>query len=532
MARKALRTKNPVVLIILDGWGIAPLNEKNAVEMAKKPTFDALEKEFGATQICASGECVGLTPGQMGNSEVGHLTIGAGRIIFQDLMRVSEEIRSGNLAKNRILVQGLSELKKRHGTLHFLGLVSDGGVHSHIDHLFSLLEIARKQGVGNIIVHAFLDGRDTPPQSGAGFIERLDKRLKQMGGASIGSLSGRYYAMDRDNRWDRTKLAYDAILYGKGAKFSLATEAVKRSYQSGVNDEFMVPEVSKSYTGVKDGDLIIFFNFRPDRARQLTRALCQNQKQFGKLFDRTENKRPKRIRVISMTVFDTNFKNVKSLLPREHVRDTLANVLEKNGIRQLHLAETEKYAHVTYFFNGLVEKPRKFEDRIMIPSLKIGTYDKMPEMSARQIATEAVKAIASKKYGFILVNFANADMVGHSGLVTPTVKAVETVDECLRQLVKAWVPLSDYLSMIVTADHGNAEKMFDEGTGQPHTAHTSNAVPLIIASKKWRIAKKLKVPGLIDIAPSILEIIGIPKPRAMTGHSIVEEISGKKSQSA
>ena len=246
MARKALRTKNPVVLIILDGWGIAPLNEKNAVEMAKKPTFDALEKEFGATQICASGECVGLTPGQMGNSEVGHLTIGAGRIIFQDLMRVSEEIRSGNLAKNRILVQGLSELKKRHGTLHFLGLVSDGGVHSHIDHLFSLLEIARKQGVGNIIVHAFLDGRDTPPQSGAGFIERLDKRLKQMGGASIGSLSGRYYAMDRDNRWDRTKLAYDAILYGKGAKFSLATEDVKRSYQSGVNDEFMVPEVSKS----------------------------------------------------------------------------------------------------------------------------------------------------------------------------------------------------------------------------------------------------------------------------------------------
>ena len=525
MSKKARRVKNPVVLIILDGWGIAKTGEKNAVEMANKPNFDRLEKEFGVTQICASGECVGLTPGQMGNSEVGHLTIGAGRIIFQDLMRVYEEIRSGNLAENKILVQALAELKKRRGTLHFLGLVSDGGVHSHIDHLFSLLEIASKHGVRDIVVHAFLDGRDTPPRSGAGFIERLDGRLKEMGEASIGSLSGRYYAMDRDNRWDRTKLAYDAIVYGKARKFSLATEAVRRSYQSGVNDEFMVPEVNKSYSGVKDRDLLVFFNFRPDRARQLTRALSQNRKQFDNLFDRTERERPKRIHLISMTIYDTKFKNIKSLLPREHVKDTLANILEKNGVRQLHLAETEKYAHVTYFFNGLVEKPRKFEDRIMIPSLKIGTYDKMPEMSARKIASEAVKAITSQRYGFILVNFANADMVGHSGLVPPTVKAVETVDECLGQLENAWESLSKNLTMIVTADHGNAEKMFDEGTGQPHTAHTSNPVPLILASRRWRVVKDLKGPGLIDIAPSILEMMGIPTPKTMTGHSIVEKIS-------
>jgi 2,3-bisphosphoglycerate-independent phosphoglycerate mutase len=520
---KQVGKTDSVMLVILDGWGIAPSGKQNAISLAKTPNFDRVEAEYGVTEICASGECVGLTKGQMGNSEVGHLTIGAGRIVFQDLMRVSQEIETGRLAGNKTLLKALGALNRHKGTLHFLGLVSDGGVHSHIGHLFSLLDIAKDNGVGRICVHAFLDGRDTPPQSGSGFLESLQNRLKDAGSASIATLGGRFYAMDRDNRWDRIKLAYDAIVYANGRKFSDPVSYVKDSYKSGVNDEFLVPAVSETYSGVKNGDLLLFFNFRPDRARQLTRALSQNDKQFKDIFDRSEYKRPKKIKLISMTIYDTKFRNVESLLPRERVHDTLANVLEKNGIRQLHLAETEKYAHVTYFFNGLVEKPRKLEDRIMVPSLKIGTYDMKPEMSAREIAAQARKAIDSKEYGFILVNFANADMVGHSGVVHATVKAVETVDECLGLLLESWKK-SNGLTLIVTADHGNAEKMFDETIGQPHTAHTSNSVPLIIVSEKWRIADGVKRPGLVDLAPSILEIMGLPKPKAMTGHCIVEKI--------
>ncbi len=507
-----------VVLVILDGWGIAPKGEQNAISLANTPNFEHLKKEFGVTEICASGECVGLTPGQMGNSEVGHLSIGAGRIIFQDLMRVTDDVNSGRLAKNKVLVHALNQTKKTHAALHLLGLVSDGGVHSHLDHLFSLLDIANNVGVERIIVHAFLDGRDTPPQSGAGFIKRLEEGLK--GNATIGTLSGRFYAMDRDNRWDRTKLAYDAVIYARGNKFDDPVATIKSSYESGVNDEFLVPQVNQSFRGVKNGDLLLFFNFRPDRSRQLTRALAQTSVQFQNLFDRTESKRPKKIQIISMTIYDTIFTNVKSLFPREHLKDTLSDVLEKNKIRQLHLAETEKYAHVTYFFNGLVEKPRKLEKRIMVPSLKIGTYDKMPEMSALGIASEAVRAIDSREYGFILVNFAKADMVGHSGLVQPTVKEVEIVDACLLELVDAWKRNSD-ITMIVTADHGNAEKMFDEEVKQPHTAHTSNPVPLIIVSKRWRLEKDTNDAGLIDIAPSILKIMGIQKPKMMTGKSLV-----------
>jgi 2,3-bisphosphoglycerate-independent phosphoglycerate mutase len=520
-SKKKKDGKEKVVLVILDGWGIAPSGEKNAISLARKPNFEGLEKEFGVTEIGASGEFVGLTPGQMGNSEVGHLTIGAGRVIFQDLMRVTDEIRSGRLERNRELVGALDQLKKTGGTLHLLGLVSDGGVHSHIDHLFSLLDIARKSGVGRIVVHAFLDGRDTPPQSGADFIKNLEERVAKIGNATIGTLSGRFYSMDRDNRWDRTKQAYDAIIYASGKSFKDPVASIKKSYQSGVNDEFLPPEVNQSYHGVKDGDLLLFFNFRPDRARQLTRALSQNQSQFKSFFDRNEKKRPKKIKIITMTIYDPKFGHVTSLLPREHVRDTLSNVLEKNNVRQLHLAETEKYAHVTYFFNGLVEKPRRLEQRIMVPSLKIGTYDKMPEMSARAIASEGVRAIDSGRYGFILVNFANADMVGHSGLVEPTVKAVETVDACLGELFNAWKRNPDF-TMIITSDHGNAEKMFDQETGQPHTAHTSNPVPLIVVSKNWKIAKVANNAGLIDIAPSILTVMGIRKPRAMTGKPFVE----------
>ncbi len=519
--KRARTSKSPVILVILDGWGIAPPGRFNAVSLAKKPNFDLISREYGVAEICASGKCVGLTEGQMGNSEVGHLTIGAGRIIFQDLMRVFDEINSGRLAKNRKLVGALASLKRRKGTLHFLGLLSNGGVHSHIDHLFALLKIAREKGIEKIVVHAFLDGRDTPPRSGIDQLAALSSYLSDFKDAYVGSISGRYYAMDRDNRWERTKLAYDAIVYGDGEKFEDPTDSVRQSYQRGENDEFVIPKVNSRYKGVSDGDLIIFFNFRPDRARQLTKALSMTKTEFGNLFERSEAKRPK-VELVTMTVYDEKLKGPKALLGRELVRHTLSDVLEKENLRQLRIAETEKYAHVTYFFNGLVEKPRRFEERIMIPSQKVETYDKSPAMSAREIADRAVDEIKTSRYGFTLVNFANADMVGHSGMVEPTVKGVEIVDECLGRLLQAWKTQNDASTLLITADHGNAEKMFDERTGQPHTAHTSNPVPLIVVSKKWKLLPKNDYQaGLRDIAPSILKIMGILSPRVMTGVPLV-----------
>jgi 2,3-bisphosphoglycerate-independent phosphoglycerate mutase len=520
---RAKTSKSPVVLVILDGWGNAPPGRFNSISLARKPNFDNLSKEYGAAEICASGTCVGLTEGQMGNSEVGHLTIGAGRIIFQDLMRVFEEINSGKLSKNPKLVRALTRLRKRGtGTLHFLGLLSDGGVHSHIDHLFALLKIARDLGIQKIVVHAFLDGRDTPPRSGVDHLAALTSYLNDFQEAYIATVSGRYYAMDRDNRWERTKLSYDAIVYAEGEKFEDAVASVKQSYQRGESDEFVIPIVNSRYGGMNEGDLAIFFNFRPDRARQLTKALTMSTKEFGNLFDRREDRHPE-LELVTMTVYDEQLKRPIALIGREKVRDTLSNVLEKENLRQLRVAETEKYAHVTYFFNGLVEKPRKLEDRILIPSQKVETYDKSPAMSAEEIAENAVRAIGSSRYGFMLVNFANADMVGHSGLVEPTVKGVETVDQCLGRILEAWKAKRDKLSLIITADHGNAEKMFDPRTGQPHTAHTSSPVPLILISEKW----KLEIPegykgGLQDISPTILEIMKLNKPRAMTGRSLAK----------
>ncbi len=515
-------SKNPVVLVVLDGWGIAHPGRFNSITLAKKPNFDSISKEYGTAEICASGTCVGLTEGQMGNSEVGHLTIGAGRIIFQDLMRVFDEINSGKLAKNQKLVRALKSLKKRkNATLHFLGLLSNGGVHSHIDHLFALLKIARDLGIERIVVHVFLDGRDTPPRSGIDYLAALTGFLSDFKDAYIGTVGGRYYAMDRDNRWERIKLAYDAIVYGDGEKFEDPLASVKQSYQRGENDEFVIPIVNSKYSGMNDGDLAIFFNFRPDRARQLSRALTASAKDFANLFDRNEKRRPKKLQLITTTIYDEKLKGPIALIGREIVRDTLSNVLEKENLRQLRVAETEKYAHVTYFFNGLVEKPRRFEDRILIPSQKVETYDKSPAMSAREIAENTVNSIASSKYAFTLVNFANADMVGHSGMVEPTVKGVEMVDECLGKVIGAWKEKQNELTLIITADHGNAEKMFDPATGQPHTAHTSSPVPLALVSKKWR----LEIPegyqtGLRDLSPTILEIMGLKKPKAMTGASL------------
>jgi len=520
---RAKTSKSPVVLVVLDGWGIAPPGRFNSISLARKPNFDSLSKEYGVAEICASGTCVGLTEGQMGNSEVGHLTIGAGRIIFQDLMRVFEEINSGKLSKNPKLVRALTRLhKKGTGTLHFMGLLSNGGVHSHIDHLFALLKVARDLRIQRIAVHAFLDGRDTPPRSGVDHLAALASYLHDFKEAYIATVSGRYYAMDRDNRWERTKLAYDAIVYSEGEKFEDPVASVKQAYQRGESDEFVIPIVNSRYSGMKEGDLAIFFNFRPDRARQLTKALTMGAKEFGNLFDRREDRRPK-LQLITMTIYDEKLKGPIALIGRERVADTLSNVLEKENLRQLRVAETEKYAHVTYFFNGLVEKPRRLEDRILVPSKKVETYDKSPAMSADEIAENSVRAISSSKYSFMLVNFANADMVGHSGLVEPTTKAVETVDYCLGRILEAWKAKRDKLSLIITADHGNAEKMFDPRTGQPHTAHTSSPVPLILVSEKW----KLEIPGgykagLQDISPTILEIMKLKKPRAMTGRSLTK----------
>lgn len=520
--------KNPVTLIVLDGWGLAPKGKYNAVGLAKTPNLDLIFEKFGSLSICASGTCVGLADKQMGNSEVGHLTIGAGRVIFQDLMRVTKEVESGGLEKNKDLLQVFRRVVSDNATLHLLGLVSNGGVHSHIDHLYGILEIAKRKKIKKVEVHAVLDGRDTPPQSGIDFVSSLVRFMKKEEVGTIATLSGRYYAMDRDNRWERTKLAYDAIVHGQGQHYDEPREAIQNSYSKGVTDEFLIPCVIDDYQGVQDSDAIFFFNFRPDRARQLTKSFVQSEKEFQERFDR--EKLPRNTDVLTMTIYDTDLKNAKAILGREHVSDTLSNVLERNGIRQLRIAETEKYAHVTYFFNGLNEEPKKFEDRILVPSAKeVGTYDKKPEMSALEITDRAIVSLESRKYGFILINYANADMVGHSGNIEATIKAVEIVDSCLGKIYNVWKYLNSQhynLSIFITADHGNAEKMFDPKTGQPHTAHTSNPVPLTLLSEKWKISVKRKgyQVGLIDIAPSILSIMGMKKPKAMSGVSIVEQV--------
>ncbi len=519
------KVSHQVVLIVLDGWGITTPGRFNAITMAKTPNFDLMKSQFGSVEICASGTCVGLTEGQMGNSEVGHLTIGAGRAIFQDLMRVNEEIRSGRLARNGELVSAFRKARRLGSTLHFLGLVSNGGVHSHIDHLFGLLKIAKDLDVQKIKVHVILDGRDTPPKSGIDHVASLSSYLETIEVGQIATVSGRYYAMDRDNRWDRTKLAYDAIVFGEGKKFQNSTESIRAAYEKGTTDEFVAPCVIGNYQGIANGDLIFFFNFRPDRARQITKALVLNEKEFGSLFDRSEKTRPKNIHLMTMTIYDPGLKNVRALLKREPIFNTLSNVLEENGTRQLRIAETEKYAHVTYFFNGLTEKPMKLEERILVPSLKIGTYDQRPEMRAQEITDNALEKIESGRYGFTLINYANADMVGHSGNVSAAVKAVEKVDECLGRIFSAWRKVEDRVSMIVTADHGNAEKMFDEDTKQPHTAHTSNPVPLVLLSTKWKILESPDYEkGLIDIAPSILGMMELKTPKEMTGRPIFVQV--------
>ena len=506
--------RKPMMLMILDGFGINDNEKANAVKLANTPNIDKLMKTWPTTKIYTSGLNVGLPDGQMGNSEVGHTNIGAGRIVYQDLTRITKSIEDGDFFSIKEFTGAIENCKKHNSKLHILGLVSDGGVHSHIRHLYGLLEMAKRRDFENVYVHCFLDGRDTPPASGESYIMQLEEKMKEKGVGKIASISGRYYAMDRDKRWDRVKKCYDALVNGEGNKATSATIAIEDSYQKEVFDEFVEPTVicngDTPIATIQENDSVIFFNFRPDRARQITRAIVDPD------FDGFETKKLKTY-FVCFTSYDETMPNVKIAFKKEPIVNTFGEVISKNGLTQLRIAETEKYAHVTFFFNGGEEKQYPGEDRILVPSPKVATYDLQPEMSAREVTENVVKAINSEKYNAIILNYANPDMVGHTGSLPAAIKAVETIDECVGKVVEA--VLAHDGTLIITADHGNCEQMIDYKTGEPHTAHTTNPVPLILVSNNENY--KVKSGKLADLAPTLLEILGIEKPAEMTGESIL-----------
>jgi 2,3-bisphosphoglycerate-independent phosphoglycerate mutase len=501
----------------MDGWADGPASPGNAISSAKTPNFDSFIKAYPNTELGASGLDVGLPAGQMGNSEVGHLNIGAGRVVYQDLTKITKAIADGSFFMNGVLLGAMRAAAKNGRRLHLLGLLSDGGVHSHEKHLSALIEMAKQNGVTDVCVHAFLDGRDVPPDSGLASVEKLEKKLREIGLGRIATVSGRYYAMDRDQRWERTKLAWDAIVQGRGETAASGSEAVQNSYDVGVYDEFVKPSViigdlfDEGQSLVRDGDAFIFFNFRPDRGRQLTRAFI-----FPDFNGFDRGAKPPTTFFVTMTEYDKTFPS-KVAFPPEEIKNTLADVLAQHGLKQLHIAETEKYAHVTFFFNGGVEAPVVGEDRVLVPSPKVVTYDLKPEMSAREVTDKVINEIGRDVYDVIILNYANADMVGHTAVRQAVVKAVETVDECLGRVVDA--VLQQGGALLITADHGNADKVLESGTNLPFTAHTTNPVPLILISKDKH---KLKSGGILaDIAPTMLELLRLPKPGEMTGKSLV-----------
>ena len=510
-------SKRPVVLMVLDGYGLNDRTEGNAIAMANTPVMDKLMAECPFVKGAASGLAVGLPDGQMGNSEVGHMNIGAGRIIYQDLTRITKAIEDGEFFENKALLQAMENCKKNDSDLHLWGLLSDGGVHSHITHLYGLLEMAKKQGLSKVYVHAFLDGRDTPPASGKDYVAQLQAKMDEIGVGKIASLSGRYYAMDRDNNWDRVQKAYDSLTKGEGVKATDAVKAMEESYANDVTDEFVLPTVITAEDGtplsvVKDGDSVIFFNFRPDRAREMTRAFCDD-KFTG--FDRDFLKTT----FVCFKDYDETIPNKIIAFEKEAIANTLGEYLAKCGKKQLRLAETEKYAHVTFFFNGGVEEPNVDEFRLLVNSPKdVATYDLKPEMSAPEVGMDLVEAIKSDKYDAIIINFANPDMVGHTGVIPAAVKAVEKVDELVGKAVDAVKEVDG--ALFICADHGNAEKMIDYETGKPHTAHTTNPVPFILVNADP--SYKLREGGcLADIAPTLLELMGLEQPKEMTGKSLI-----------
>ncbi len=509
--------KKPVVLMVLDGYGLNENTEGNAIAMADTPVMDKLMKEYPFVKGNASGLAVGLPDGQMGNSEVGHMNIGAGRIIYQDLTRITKDIEEGTFFENKVLLQAMENCKKNNSDLHLWGLLSDGGVHSHNTHLYGLLEMAKRNGLENVYVHAFLDGRDTPPASGKDYVAELEEKMAEIGVGKVASLSGRYYAMDRDSNWDRVKMAYDSLVTGEGVKATDAVQAMADSYANDKTDEFVLPTVITNENGaplslVKNGDSVIFFNFRPDRARELTRAFCDDQ------FDGFERAFMD-LTFVCFKDYDETIPNKLIAFEKEEIKNTFGEFLAAHGKKQLRLAETEKYAHVTFFFNGGVEDPNVDEFRLLVNSPKdVATYDLKPEMSAPEVGMDLVEAIKSDKYDVIIINFANPDMVGHTGVISAAVKAVEKVDSLVGDAVQAVKDVDGVL--FICADHGNAEKMIDYETGAPHTAHTTNPVPFILvnADPSW----KLREGGcLADIAPTLIEVMGLEQPKEMTGKSLI-----------
>ena len=506
----------PAILVVLDGWGINPRKEGNAIAHASTPNMDALNRNFPVSSISVSGVDVGLPDGQMGNSEVGHMILGAGRIVYQDLTLIHKAIDEGTFYSNPVLLDALRSTKQKKGRLHLMGLLGDGGVHSHQRHMEALIEMARREKVGPIYLHLFLDGRDTPPNSAEQFLLALNEKLKACPEVKIATITGRYYAMDRDKRWDRTEKAYLCLTQGIGNRADSALDAIRKSYAQKVTDEFVLPTVIDAAMPdglIRDGDGVIFFNFRADRARQLTRAFTED--------DFKEFSRKSRIALtsyVTLTQYDATFHVPVAFPPRE-LKQILGEIVSQRGIRQLRIAETEKYAHVTYFFNGGEEQKFPGEERILIPSPKdVPTYDLKPEMSAREITEALVKQLRAHDIGLVIANFANADMVGHTGNFEAAVKACEVIDECVGKVVDA--ALSQKARLVITADHGNIEQLIDYDTGMIHTAHTTNLVPLILVDEERR-KSRLSKGTATDIAPTLLKLLDIPQPKEMTGHSLI-----------
>lgn len=509
-------TRQPLILIILDGWGINPKVEGNAIALANTPVYDKLLKEYPNTILDASGESVGLPAGQMGNSEVGHMNIGAGRVVYQDLTRIDKAIENGEFFKNPVILECMKKTVSASGRLHFLGLLSDGGVHSHIDHLLALISMAGEEGVQEVFIHAFLDGRDTPPDSGINYLRTLQEFLKKNNYGKIATISGRYYAMDRDKRWERIEKAYNAMVKGKGNIAIDPIEAISKSYSEGITDEFVIPTVILQDHGqpveMRDGDGVFFFNFRADRARELTMALTRPD------FDGFDRDAPPTFSAFAtMKQYDETVAT-PAAFENTRLKNIFGEVISKKGIKQFRIAETEKYAHVTYFFNGGEEIPFSGEDRLLIPSPKdVATYDQKPEMSAWKVTEELEKRILSGEYGFILVNYANPDMVGHTGVLSAAIKAVEVIDKCLEKVLIAINNVGGIAC--ITSDHGDIEQMIEYDTGNPHTAHTTNLVPFIVTQKGIRLRQG---PGIFaDVAPTLLELMGLDTPQEMTGKSLI-----------
>ena len=510
-------SKKPVVLMVLDGYGLNDKTEGNAIAMANTPVMDKLMSECPFTKGNASGMFVGLPDGQMGNSEVGHMNIGAGRVIYQELTRITKSIEDGDFFENEEFLTAVENCKKNNSALHLFGLLSSGGVHSHNTHLYGLLQLAKKNNLENVYVHCFLDGRDTAPTSGKGFVEELQAKIDEIGVGKIASIHGRYYAMDRDNRWDRVEKAYNALVCGEGNQAINAIDAVQASYDNGENDEFVIPTVitenGTPIATIKENDSVIFFNFRPDRAREITRTFCDET------FDSFERKNgfiP--LTFVCFTDYDETIGNKLVAFKKQSITNTFGEFLATNNKKQLRLAETEKYAHVTFFFNGGVEEPNKDEERSLVKSPAVATYDLQPEMSAPEVGERLTAAITSNEYDVIVINFANPDMVGHTGVIEAAVKAVERIDQCVGAAVDAVKKVDGCL--FICADHGNAEQMIDYETGAPFTAHTTNPVPFILVN--YDDSVKLREGGsLADIAPTLIDIMGLEQPAEMTGKSLI-----------